>query len=712
MERSCKIIGKNQNNNPSTDDVSDMESGYISPEGDNTLTPQSFSLPNSSGFISPPPKNDIRVKFEFQGERRIIPVSRPVILADLLQKVKTAYGQELCMNYINEEITIPVVTQSDLEKAIEILDRSPHLTSLRVYLSLPNGVLNKTRTAHSRRMMVEALIPAPPNPKMGSLFGRSLGRKSRAKPTSYGLGSRSQSTPDEIANMVEDTPSTPTLSCYHPIQYMSTNDIRTKGRDSPPPGFHPESAAYVPRRPYHFIRSEGEFIPETCSSSSEMVQGHIRMFDPLSHSEVRVVSSPSSEGSLTGSSSSLNGTFSVGSVGEVYSSFSRMARRTHSNNSLNSGGMFSSEEDMLDGKADTFPRRRQTFSGSISDISDGHQTFPRFQSLTSRKPIPASMRSDMSSQHSLASTSSSSSGMMADIEGGYRRPRRESEPGLHSSNIMPATQFPNNWRKGKLLGAGAFGQVYMCHDLDTGRELAVKQIETGLLNSSTKNEVRALEGEIGFMKNFRHERIVQYYGMETTDLHIYIFMEYMPGSSVHEHIKQHGALNESLARRYTRQILEGVCYLHSNRIVHRDIKGANILRDLHGNVKLADFGASKRLQTIRSKTGFRSVHGTPYWMAPEVINGEGYGRKADVWSIGCTVVEMLTTKPPWAEFEPMAALFKIATQNTEPDLPPESSQDAVEFVRNIFTKDSKSRPSADDLFHFSFVFNSSVSTCL
>ncbi|KAK3736511.1 hypothetical protein QZH41_009385, partial [Actinostola sp. cb2023] len=650
--------------------------------------------------------NDIRVKFEFQGERRIISVSRPVILTDLQQKVKTAYGHELCMNYINDEITIPIVTQSDLEKAIEILDRSPHLTSLRVFLTIPNGVVNRSqRSTQSRRRMVEALIPARPNPKMGSLFGRSLGRRSRTKPSGYGLGSRSQSTPDEIANMIEDTPSTPTLACYQPIQYMSTNDIHTKGRDSPPPGFHPESAAFVPRRPHPFIRSEGEFIPEGYSSNSEMVQGRGRIFNPLSHSEVRVVSSPSSEGSLTGSSSSLNGTFSFGSVGEVYSSFSRTARRTYSNSSLNSGGMFSSEEDMLDGKADTFPRRRQTFSGSISDINDGHQTFPRFQSLMSRKPIPASMRSDMSSQQSLASSSSSSSGMMADIEGGYRRPRRESEPGLYSSNIdhkipvlsvkwsrvqfplsLTATQFPNNWRKGKLLGAGAFGQVYMCHDLDTGRELAVKQIETGLLNSSTKNEVRALEGEIGFMKNFRHERIVQYYGMESTDLHIYIFMEYMPGSSVHEHIKQHGALNESLTRKYTRQILEGVSYLHSNRIVHRDIKGANILRDLHGNVKLADFGASKRLQTIRSKTGFRSVHGTPYWMAPEVINGEGYGRKADVWSIGCTVVEMLTTKPPWANFEPMAALFKIATQATEPDLPPESTQDAVEFVRAILIR--------------------------
>lgn len=110
-----------------------------------------------------------------------------------------------------------------------------------------------------------------------------------------------------------------------------------------------------------------------------------------------------------------------------------------------------------------------------------------------------------------------------------------------------------------------------------------------------------------------------------------------------------------MTRRYTRQILEGVSYLHSNMIVHRDIKGesplhvcgatscletmtkrsfpgANILRDSVGNVKLGDFGASRRLQTIcLSGTGIKSVTGTPYWMSPEVISGEGYGRKADIW---------------------------------------------------------------------------------
>ncbi|KAF3857047.1 hypothetical protein F7725_008906 [Dissostichus mawsoni] len=187
--------------------------------------------------------------------------------------------------------------------------------------------------------------------------------------------------------------------------------------------------------------------------------------------------------------------------------------------------------------------------------------------------------------------------------------------------------------------------------------------------------------EIQLLKNLCHERIVQYYGClrDTMERTLSIFMEYMPGGSIKDQLKSYGALTENVTRRYTRQILEGVSYLHSNMIVPETSKNysvfsrhrANILRDSVGNVKLGDFGASRRLQTIcLSGTGIMSVTGTPYWMSPEVISGEGYGRKADIWSVGCTVVEMLTQRPPWAEFEAMAAIFKIATQPTNPILPP------------------------------------------
>lgn len=683
----------------------DHESGYLSP-GSDSLRSQGQQPLKTNNFPIPGHKpSTVRIKFEFRGEKRIIPIPRPVILSELLIKVKTAYGQELSMNYVGNEIAnaIPIVNQSDLDKAIEILDRSQHLTRLRILLSLPNGVTENT-SQHEMGML------PPSNPKIGSLFAGKPFYK-RGRPTRYGLGNRSQSTPDEIAYMAVDPPNTPSLSRYNYISYMSSSSINTSGRNSPPPGFHRDQ---IPSQPFHMVRGEGEFIPE---SQDHMILPRLHRtgnvwFDPLSHSQVRVFSSPSSEGSWRGSS------FSFDSGGEL-NSFQNSTRSASNSSLFLAGGMFSSEEDITDSKAHTYPRRRShTIGSSNSEFNDGNQIFNGTQNY--RKPIPVSMRADQ--QISPASSSSSSSGLLADIDTVSNRHRRESELEVAMQKIkeMSSTkttttkvpEVPRNWTKGKLLGAGAFGQVYLCHDHDTGSELAVKQVEVGLLNTATQKEVKALEAEIDLLKNLQHERIVLYFGTQQTNLHVHIFMEYLPGGSVHDHIKQHGALNESLTRKYTRQILEGVSFLHATLIVHRDIKGANILRDLRGNVKLADFGASKRLQTIRSKTGFRSMHGTPYWMAPEVINGEGYGRKADIWSLGCTVVEMLTTRPPWAEFEPMAALFKIATQPTLPELPLDLSDDAKGFVKSTLTRSSRERPSADELLNFSFVVNSTVTTCL
>ncbi|XP_028972041.1 mitogen-activated protein kinase kinase kinase 22 isoform X2 [Esox lucius] len=320
-------------------------------------------------------------------------------------------------------------------------------------------------------------------------------------------------------------------------------------------------------------------------------------------------------------------------------------------------------------KGGTFPRQFH-LSNRSKDYSDGRRTFPR---------------SFMPQENVFQLVPSS---------------RTRSYNGAPNSPRAPV-----NWRQGKLLGRGAFGEVYLCYDADTGRELAAKQVPFDPDCQETSKEVNALECEIQLLKNLHHERIVQYYG-STRDLEqrkLTIFVEFMPGGSIKDQLKSYGALTEKVTRRYTRQILQGVFYLHSNMIVHRDIKGANILRDSSGNVKLGDFGASKRIQTIcMSGTGIKSVTGTPYWMSPEVINGEGYGRKADVWSVACTVVEMLTQKPPWAEYEAMAAIFKIATQPTKPLLPESVSDAARDFIRQVFVAEEL-RPTAESLLSHPFV---------
>ena len=254
---------------------------------------------------------------------------------------------------------------------------------------------------------------------------------------------------------------------------------------------------------------------------------------------------------------------------------------------------------------------------------------------------------------------------------------------------------PTNWMKGKRLGSGACGEVFICHDQDTGRELAVKMVN---IEQADQHDVRM---ELQLLQNLRHERIVTYYGTDIRNEKLCIFMEFMPGGSVHQHMKDtRAALTETLTRKYTRQILEGVAYLHDNKIVHRDIKGANILRNSNDNIKLADFGASKRLQTICS--GLKSCQGTPYWMAPEVIKQESYTGKADIWSIGATVVEMLTGDHPWHTFEPFAAMFKIGA-GKHPDLPSHCSKYAEDFLLLCFNRDKSLRPSARELLDTPFV---------
>ena len=133
--------------------------------------------------------------------------------------------------------------------------------------------------------------------------------------------------------------------------------------------------------------------------------------------------------------------------------------------------------------------------------------------------------------------------------------------------------------------------------------------------------------------------------------------------------------------------------------MHRDVKGANVLVDALGVCKLADFGASKVLQAdLTSSDGCRSLRGTPYWMAPEVIKQTGHGYPADIWSVGCTMVEMLTAAPPWSHFtSQISALFHIASSEAPPAMPPGTSESGAELMLLCFRRDPRERPTCAQL---------------
>ncbi|XP_052816284.1 mitogen-activated protein kinase kinase kinase 2-like [Mya arenaria] len=547
-------------------------------------------------------KQTLRIKFEYNGERRQVLLHRPVTYEQLVAKVEELFNCRLNISFTqaNGEIFGQITNQGSLDSAVQVVDKNDKISSLRLLLT------NSSSPPFNHRIT--------------------------------------------------------TSKSHH-----------TRDSPSPPPGSLPEhDRSYNHSVSTSSITSDGEFIPEKDSLLSD------------------------SNNSLDSCYASAHG-----DRGETFPRGRRDTRR-----SILSDGP-PEEYDRMDQRFGTYPRNSYPFHAAASN-SESHRTYPRMtmnaKVRTDTQTISLRSLASRGSEGTL-STSSSSSGFPPEPEDSpegrlFKRSSQDGSP-LYNPAYSKSPQCPRNWRKGNRLGCGAFGEVYLCFDHDTGRELACKVVKLVTVNAEVSKEVRALENEINLLRNFAHERIVQYYGCSSEGQDMTIFMEYMAGGSVFDVINKYGALTEPVTGRYTRQILEGLAYLHKNSIVHRDVKGANILRDNSGNIKLADFGTSKRLKTIVTCSGMQeknTVVGTPYWMAPEVINGETYGRKADLWSVGCTVVEMLTKKPPWPELETMAAIYKIATADFPKYRLPDSTTDYVhDFLKLVFKRDSRQRPTAEDL---------------
>ncbi|TQE11146.1 hypothetical protein C1H46_003152 [Malus baccata] len=212
--------------------------------------------------------------------------------------------------------------------------------------------------------------------------------------------------------------------------------------------------------------------------------------------------------------------------------------------------------------------------------------------------------------------------------------------------------------------------------------------------------------EIKVLRTLKHPNIVQYYGSEVTDDHFYIYLEYVHPGSINKYVQDHiGVMTESVVRNFTRHILSGLAFLHNTKTVHRDIKGANLLVDASGVVKLADFGMAKLLN---GQSYNLSLKGSPYWMAPEVIRAAMQNNAdpdlalaVDIWSLGCTVIEMFNGKPPWSDFTGPQAMFKVL--NTIPDIPETLSAEGKDFLQWCFRRNPMERLSASDLLEHPFV---------
>jgi len=244
---------------------------------------------------------------------------------------------------------------------------------------------------------------------------------------------------------------------------------------------------------------------------------------------------------------------------------------------------------------------------------------------------------------------------------------------------------------GPLLGTGGFGSVYKALDTVSGVHVAVKSVGLTVLNSP---DLTSIEMEISLLSKLKHKNIVKYIESIRTPQHFNIILELVEGGSLYGNIRKYGPFNEHLCSIYTKQILSGLDYLHYQDVIHRDIKGANVLSTKNGRVKLADFGVAMKLSEVDNSK--RRVVGTPYWMAPEIIKMEVPTPACDIWSVGSTVIEMLTEKPPYADLYQMTALYRIV-QDEHPPLPDGIPEELQNFLQSCFMKNPAHRPSASDL---------------
>ncbi|KAL6201835.1 hypothetical protein ACLB2K_025547 [Fragaria x ananassa] len=253
------------------------------------------------------------------------------------------------------------------------------------------------------------------------------------------------------------------------------------------------------------------------------------------------------------------------------------------------------------------------------------------------------------------------------------------------------------WRKGDLIGSGAFGRVYMAMNTESGELIAVKEAHT-----------KVLQEEVTLLETLSHPKIVRCLGIEREeeDETLTMLLEYVPGGSIQSLLEKFGPFSLPVIKRFTKQLLLALEYLHIKGIIHGDIKGANILVGSKGRIKLADFGTSKQAAI----SGSKPTRGTPYWMAPEVIRGTGHDFSADIWSVGCTVIEMATGNPPWnQQFETIAAFFYcVGTSKSHPPIPEHLSSAAKDFLHECLQKEPTGRPSASELLKHPFLTGKEV----
>ncbi|KAI0293256.1 kinase-like domain-containing protein, partial [Russula brevipes] len=240
------------------------------------------------------------------------------------------------------------------------------------------------------------------------------------------------------------------------------------------------------------------------------------------------------------------------------------------------------------------------------------------------------------------------------------------------------------------IGRGSWGSVYHSLNLKTGQTVAVKLVRL------KEKQITQLMEEIDLVKQLSHPSIIKYEGMardEDSDT-LRIVLEYAENDSLKEELELSGKMDETLVANYVVKILEGLDFLHRNGIVHGNLKAANIFTTNVGNVMLSDFGLSLNRLALRGEIS--NISCAPNWAAPEIIRHTDSSIKSDIWSLGCTVIELLTGKPPYGDISMQSVRFRLGLSCCPP-IPEHFSRPLTSFLKECFQKIPEHRPSVEEL---------------